>query len=73
MLARPAYTNGNWTVTGGGSDIWNAADSLIIFGQHHFYGDGSITCAIWQSAKGAKSDQEFSRAFGSGQRYDRRS
>src|SRR5665213_3072579 len=38
-------TNGNWTVTGGGSDIWNAADQFN-FASTSYGSDGSITALI---------------------------
>src|SRR4029079_6262733 len=39
------YTNGNWTVRGGGSDIWNSADQF-----HYAYttvnGDSTIIARV---------------------------
>jgi len=32
LAGSAAYTNGNWTVTGGGADVWNAAcEGLLHF------------------------------------------
>src|SRR5271166_4931664 len=38
-------TNGNWTVTGGGSDIWNAADQFN-FASTSGNGDGDIVAEV---------------------------
>jgi regulation of enolase protein 1 (concanavalin A-like superfamily) len=40
-----AYNNGNWTVAGGGSDIWNAADQFN-FASTTFNGDGTIIAKV---------------------------
>ncbi len=40
-----AYTNGAWTITGGGSDIWNAADQFN-FASAVFPCDGSIIAEV---------------------------
>src|SRR6185369_9232232 len=39
------YNNGNWTVAGGGSDIWNAADQFN-FASTTFNGDGTIIAKV---------------------------
>ena len=45
LAGSAGYTNGNWTVTGGGSDIWNTADQFN-FASTSFTGDGTITAQV---------------------------
>ncbi|SPE59588.1 exported hypothetical protein [Verrucomicrobia bacterium] len=45
LAGSAAYTNGNWTVTGGGSDIWNTADQFN-FVSTAFLSDGSIVAKV---------------------------
>jgi len=40
-----SFTNGLWTVSGGGSDIWNASDQFN-FVSLSFFGDGSIAAKV---------------------------
>ncbi len=40
-----SYANGNWTVAGGGSDIWNSADQFN-FASESCTGDGSIVAQV---------------------------
>src|ERR1700677_4496283 len=45
LAGSAAYTNGNWTVTGGGSDIWNAADQFN-FASTPYMSDGAIVAEV---------------------------
>ena len=45
LAGSAAYSNGNWTVTGGGADIWNAADQFN-FASTSYGSDGSITAQV---------------------------
>jgi regulation of enolase protein 1 (concanavalin A-like superfamily) len=45
LAGSAAYTSGNWTVAGGGSDIWNTADQFN-FASTSFTGDGTITAQV---------------------------
>jgi regulation of enolase protein 1 (concanavalin A-like superfamily) len=45
LAGSASATNGNWIVTGGGSDIWNAADQFN-FASTSFGSDGSITAQV---------------------------
>ena len=45
LTGSASATNGNWLVTGGGSDIWNAADQFN-FASTSFGSDGSITAQV---------------------------
>src|ERR1039457_3619038 len=40
LAGSASYASGAWTVTGGGSDIWNAADQFN-FASTNFTGDGT--------------------------------
>ncbi len=46
-------TTGNWTINGGGADIWNASDQFS-FASQSFTGDGSIVARV-NSQTGANS------------------
>jgi regulation of enolase protein 1 (concanavalin A-like superfamily) len=45
LAGSASYNNGNWTVTGGGSDIWNAADQFN-FASTMLYSDGALTTQV---------------------------
>jgi hypothetical protein len=45
LAGSASFNNGLWTVTGGGSDIWNAADQFNL-ASTPFNGDGSITAQV---------------------------
>src|SRR5882672_11351892 len=45
LAGSAAYNNSNWTVSGGGSVIWNAADQFN-FANTTFSGDGSIIAQV---------------------------
>jgi hypothetical protein len=45
LTGSASYTNGNWTVTGGGADIWNAADQFN-FASTNFTGDGTMIVQV---------------------------
>ena len=45
LAGSASATNGNWTVTGGGADIWNAADQFN-FASSSDGSDGSITVQV---------------------------
>ncbi len=45
LAGSASEVNGNWTVSGGGSDIWNAADQFN-FASQSFISDGSIAARV---------------------------
>ena len=45
LAGSAAYNNGNWTVIGGGSDIWNAADQFN-FASTSFSSDGIMIARV---------------------------
>ncbi|MGD0814873.1 MAG: cellulase family glycosylhydrolase [Verrucomicrobiota bacterium] len=45
LAGSATYTNGLWTVTGGGADIWGAADQFN-FASTNFTGDGAMTVLV---------------------------
>ena len=45
LAGSASYTNGNWTVTGGGADIWNAADQFNL-ASTNFAGDGTMIVQV---------------------------
>jgi hypothetical protein len=45
LAGSAAYNNGNWTVIGGGSDIWNAADQFN-FASTSFSSDGVMIARV---------------------------
>jgi regulation of enolase protein 1 (concanavalin A-like superfamily) len=45
LAGSAAYNSGNWTVTGGGSDIWNAADQFNL-ASTTFNGDGTLIARV---------------------------
>ncbi len=45
LAGSAGYTNGDWTVTGGGSDIWNAADQFN-YASTTVNGDGTIIAEV---------------------------
>ncbi len=45
LAGSAAYTNGGWTVRGGGSDIWNSADQFN-FASTMINGDGTILAEV---------------------------
>ena len=45
LAGSAGYTNGLWTVTGGGSDIWNTADRLN-FASTNYTGDGTMIALV---------------------------
>ena len=45
LAGSAGYTNGLWTVTGGGSDIWNTADQFN-FCSTNFTGDGTMIALV---------------------------
>ncbi|MGH7973173.1 MAG: hypothetical protein ACREIC_31020, partial [Limisphaerales bacterium] len=45
LAGSASYDNGNWTVTGGGSDIWNAADQFNL-ASTMLYSDGTLTAQV---------------------------
>ena len=45
LAGSAGYTNGLWTVTGGGSDIWNTADQFN-FASTNYTGDGTMIALV---------------------------
>ena len=45
LAGSASYTNGNWTVTGGGADIWNNADQFN-YASTNFTGDGTMIVQV---------------------------
>src|ERR1039458_10765333 len=45
LAGSAAYTNGNWTVTGGGADIWGASDQFN-YASTTMGGDGTMVCQV---------------------------
>ena len=45
LAGSAGYTNGLWTVTGGGSDIWNTADQFN-FASTNYTGDGTMIVLV---------------------------
>src|SRR6185437_13549874 len=45
LAGSAAYTNGSWTIKGGGSDIWNGADQFN-FASTIINGDGTIIAEV---------------------------
>src|SRR5215467_5574210 len=45
LVGSASFANGLWTVTGGGSDIWNTADQFNL-ASTPFNGDGSLTAQV---------------------------
>ena len=50
LAGSAGYTNGLWTVTGGGADIWNTADQFN-FASTNYTGDGTMIVLRDQFAK----------------------
>ena len=45
LAGSAGYTNGLWTVTGGGADIWNSADQFN-FASTNYTGDGTMVVLV---------------------------
>src|SRR5580765_7577063 len=45
LAGSASYANGLWTVTGGGSDIWNAGDQFN-FASTNYSGDGTMIVQV---------------------------
>src|SRR4051812_28102213 len=45
LAGSASYANGNWTVTGGGSDIWNTADQFN-YASTSFASDGAMIARV---------------------------